>query len=126
MLRAAVLVLLLANAGYYAWAQGLLRDWGIAPAEQSEPQRLEQQIHPENLRIGRPVSGDAASAPASPPPAAPSSAATPGQRGIQSRPCLRGPGAGRGGRQHGLPAGRPVRRAPVRGTAHGRRRPAPE
>ncbi|WOI43422.1 SPOR domain-containing protein [Acidovorax sp. BLS4] len=53
MLRAAVLVLLLANAGYYAWAQGLLRSWGWAPPEQSEPQRLEQQIQPENLRLGR-------------------------------------------------------------------------
>lgn len=53
MLRAAVLVLLLANAGYYAWAQGLLRSWGWAPPEQSEPQRLEQQIQPENLRVGR-------------------------------------------------------------------------
>jgi len=53
MLRAAVLVLLLANAGYYAWSQGLLRSWGWAPPEQSEPQRLEQQIQPENLRVGR-------------------------------------------------------------------------
>ncbi len=86
MLRAAVLVLLLANAGYYAWAQGLLRDWGLAPAEQSEPQRLEQQIQPENLRIGRPVSGDAASAPSSPPPAAPSSAATPASEASHPAP----------------------------------------
>ncbi|WP_375575354.1 SPOR domain-containing protein [Paracidovorax oryzae] len=87
MLRAAVLVLLLANAGYYVWAQGLLRDWGLAPAEQSEPQRLEQQIQPENLRIGRPVSGDAASAPASPPPAAPSSAATPASEASNPAPA---------------------------------------
>ncbi|SFD89825.1 SPOR domain-containing protein [Paracidovorax konjaci] len=60
MLRAAVLVLVLANAGYYAWVQGLLRGWGLGPAEQSEPQRLEQQIRPESLRIGRPAGGDAA------------------------------------------------------------------
>ncbi|MDA8452703.1 SPOR domain-containing protein [Acidovorax sp. NCPPB 3859] len=86
MLRAAVLVLLLANAGYYAWAQGLLRDWGLAPAEQSEPQRLEQQIQPENLRIGRPVSGDAASAPASPPPVAPSSSPTPASEASHPAP----------------------------------------
>ncbi|AVS63735.1 sporulation protein [Paracidovorax avenae] len=91
MLRAAVLVLLLANAGYYAWAQGLLRDWGLAPAEQSEPQRLEQQIQPENLRIGRPVSGDAASAPASPPPVAPSSSPTPASEASHPAPASAGP-----------------------------------
>lgn len=51
MLRIAVLVLILANAGYYAWHGGWLRGVGLGPAEQSEPQRLEQQIHPERLRI---------------------------------------------------------------------------
>lgn len=60
MLRAAVLVLLLANAGYYAWAHGLLRTWGLAPAEQAEPRRLEQQIQPESLRIGGPAAGGSA------------------------------------------------------------------
>lgn len=51
MLRAAVLILLLANAGYFAWSQGLLRTWGLAPAAQTEPERLAQQLHPEALRI---------------------------------------------------------------------------
>ena len=51
MLRLAVIVLLLANAGYYAWSQGWLHSWGLAPGEQSEPQRLAQQIRPETLRI---------------------------------------------------------------------------
>mgnify|MGYP001370522295 CR=1 FL=1 len=51
MLRFLVLVLLLANAGYYAWSQGLLQAWGLAPAQQAEPQRLQQQIQPEALRI---------------------------------------------------------------------------
>jgi len=51
MLRLAVIVLLLTNAGYYAWSQGWLRSWGLAPVEQSEPQRLAQQIRPETLRI---------------------------------------------------------------------------
>ena len=36
MLRLAVIALLLANAGYYAWSQGLLRPLGYAPQEQSE------------------------------------------------------------------------------------------
>ena len=51
MLRLAVIVLLLANAGYYAWSQGLLKGWGLAPEEQAEPQRMDQQIRPETLQI---------------------------------------------------------------------------
>lgn len=53
MLRLAVIALLLANAGYYAWSQGLLKDWGFAPEEQAEPQRMNQQIRPETLQILR-------------------------------------------------------------------------
>jgi len=49
MLRLLVLALLLANAGYFAFTQGLLADYGWAPATQAEPQRLEQQIRPEAL-----------------------------------------------------------------------------
>ena len=51
MLRLLVLALLLANAGYFAWTQGLLADYGWAPLTQSEPQRLTQQIRPEALRL---------------------------------------------------------------------------
>lgn len=51
MLRLIVLLLLLANGAYFAWAQGLLAAWGVAPAQQSEPQRLAQQIRPEAVRI---------------------------------------------------------------------------
>ncbi|KRH99342.1 hypothetical protein [Curvibacter sp. PAE-UM] len=51
MLRLLVLLLVLLNAGYYAWSQGMLRSYGWAPAEQSEPQRLTQQIRPEAIRI---------------------------------------------------------------------------
>lgn len=72
MLRFLVLVLLLANAGYYAWSQGLLREWGLAPARQAEPQRLEQQIQPEALRVGRGKNAPATAAlPASEPAPAP-------------------------------------------------------
>lgn len=53
MLRLAVIALLLANAGYYAWTQGLLKNWGFAPEEQAEPQRMDQQIRPETLQILR-------------------------------------------------------------------------
>ena len=64
MLRLAVIVLLLANAGYYAWTQGLLKDWGYAPEEQAEPQRLQQQIRPETLQILRVNPGKPPSSPA--------------------------------------------------------------
>jgi hypothetical protein len=51
MLRLLVLVLLLANGAYYAWSQGLLAVLDFAPATQTEPQRLIQQIKPESLRL---------------------------------------------------------------------------
>ena len=51
MLRSLVLALALANAGYYAWAKGLLAAYGFAPTVQFEPQRLAQQIKPEALLI---------------------------------------------------------------------------
>ncbi len=51
MLRLLVLLLLLANAAYFAWSHGFLAGWGAAPAQQSEPQRLEQQIKPEAVRL---------------------------------------------------------------------------
>ncbi len=84
MLRALVLALLLANAGYFAWAQGLMGAWGWAPAQTSEPQRLAQQIAPEALRI---VPGKAG-APADPAPEAPPSSAAPAERGA----CLQAGG----------------------------------
>jgi hypothetical protein len=51
MLRLVVLALVLVNGLYFAWSQGLLQSWGAAPAQQSEPQRLGQQIRPEALRL---------------------------------------------------------------------------
>lgn len=51
MLRLIVLVLLLANAGFYAWSHGLLLPWGVGPTQQAEPQRLQQQVQPDSVRI---------------------------------------------------------------------------
>ena len=51
MLRLLALVLLLANAGYFAWTHGLLADYGYAPAAQAEPQRLAQQLRPEAMQL---------------------------------------------------------------------------
>jgi len=78
MLRLAVAALLLANAGYYAWSQGFLGQFGLAPEEQSEPQRMNQQIRPETLQILR-VNP---SKPPAPPPAP--AAAPPAPAGSQS------------------------------------------
>ena len=96
MLRFLVLVLLLANAGYYAWSQGLLQSWGLAPAQQAEPQRLQQQIQPEALRIvgakapppvAAPASGtEAAESPASAEPA--STASVPVAAAPSAGECL--------------------------------------
>ncbi|MDE2604403.1 MAG: SPOR domain-containing protein [Burkholderiales bacterium] len=51
MLRLIVLLLVLANAAFYAWAHGLLLAWGVGPTQQSEPQRLVQQVRPEAVRV---------------------------------------------------------------------------
>ena len=80
MLRLAVVLLLLANAGYYAWSQGLLRGWGLAPVDESEPQRMEQQIAPQNLRL-LPQGGKGAASSAAPtgPASSPATAAAPAE-----------------------------------------------
>jgi hypothetical protein len=49
MMRMAFWVLLLANGLFFAWSGGYLRAYGFAPAVQSEPHRLQQQIQPEAI-----------------------------------------------------------------------------
>ena len=51
MLRLFVLVLVLLNSAYFAWSQGLLLGLGFAPAQQTEPQRLNQQIMSQALHL---------------------------------------------------------------------------
>ena len=77
MLRLALIALLLANAGYYAWSQGLFKDWGFAPQEQAEPQRMNQQIKPETLQILRVNPGKTSSSSSSSPSSPASGAAAP-------------------------------------------------
>lgn len=55
MMRILLLVLILANGLYFAWTQGLLRAYGFAPAQQSEPQRVQQQINPDAIRLLNPA-----------------------------------------------------------------------
>lgn len=72
MLRALVLLLTLANVGYWAWSQGLLASYGWAPAATSEPQRLQQQLRPEALQLL-----DSGAAPAEAPASVPAEAPLP-------------------------------------------------
>lgn len=53
MLRAWVVVLVLANVGYFAWSRGALAVFGTVPSRfsETEPQRLQRQILPEALEI---------------------------------------------------------------------------
>ena len=51
MLKWVIWILVLGNAGYFAWSQGYLATLGLAPAQQREPQRMEQQVRPELLRL---------------------------------------------------------------------------
>ena len=51
MLRLLVLLLMLANGLYFAWSEGLLRPYGFAPAQPSEPARMTQQLNPQAIRI---------------------------------------------------------------------------
>lgn len=74
MLRGLVLLLVLANASYWAWTQGLLAAYGWGPASTSEPQRLAQQIRPDAIRL---LDSEKALPAQAPPPAASAAAAPP-------------------------------------------------
>lgn len=69
MLRLFALVMLLANAGYFAWSQGHLRPLGWGPVEQREPERLAQQLAADKLRLegAPPPPATPSPAPAAPP-----------------------------------------------------------
>lgn len=75
MLRLVVWLLVLANAGYFAWTQGYLAPLGLAPVEQSEPERLQAQIKPGALRLLNGPKGSAPAEPVAAPAAAPTLAA---------------------------------------------------
>lgn len=64
-LRLLLVVLLLANAGYFLWTRGDLAGFGLAPASlaEREPQRMARQIHPEWLQIRKEAPKAAAPAP---------------------------------------------------------------
>jgi hypothetical protein len=51
MLRAIVVVLLLANLVFWTWSTGLLAGLGWAPASERDPTRLDRQVRPDAVRI---------------------------------------------------------------------------
>ena len=51
MLRWVITLLIVANAGFYAWTNGHLAPLGFAPSDQREPERLQAQIQPEAMRL---------------------------------------------------------------------------
>jgi len=76
MLRIVVLILLLSNAAYYAWSHGMLGA-ALAPVVEGEPQRLEQQIHPEYLHVVLDATGLETDPLDAPQPSAPAEEAAP-------------------------------------------------
>lgn len=87
MLRIVVLALVLANAAYLVWVQGLLAPYGFAPASQAEPERLGQQVRPETIKLL-----DAKSTP--PPASAASNAAAPNAAASSPAPAASAPASG--------------------------------
>ena len=55
-LRWFILVLMILNAGFYVWREGVLQSWRFGPSTVREPERKQQQIHPENILITRKTS----------------------------------------------------------------------
>lgn len=51
MLRWVLLVLVAANAVFFAWSQGLLAEQGWAPTPVREPQRLQQEVQATAIRL---------------------------------------------------------------------------
>lgn len=77
MLRMLVLALVLANAAYFAWGQGLLAAYGFVPARVSEPERMAQQIRPEAMQIITDIAPSSAPSPVITPATEPAPAPAP-------------------------------------------------
>ncbi len=66
MLRSLVLILLLVNAGFFAWSHGWLNDVvGVKPDAQHEPQRLNREVQADKIVVLAPASGQQARSTAS-------------------------------------------------------------
>lgn len=67
MLRLVIILLVLANAGYFAWTQGYMAPLGLAPVQHAEPDRLQAQIKPGSLRLLNGPKGTAVAEPVAEP-----------------------------------------------------------
>lgn len=72
MLRTLVVLLVLANAAYFAWTQSYLAPLGMAPEDPTEPRRLQEQVNPTLVRLLNAASPPSAPASAPVAPATPS------------------------------------------------------
>jgi hypothetical protein len=52
-LRWLILILMVLNALFYSWRQGIFETWGFAPESARELERTLQQIQPDNVVITR-------------------------------------------------------------------------
>jgi len=86
MLRLFVLLLLLANLGYWAWSGGHMREAGLGPAPERDPARLAQQLRPEALTVQPLASSVAAPPPPAAPAPAPSAEAAPPEASVAAAP----------------------------------------
>lgn len=50
-ITALAVVLVMANLLFWAWSHGGLRVFGWGPSDPREPQRVEEQLRPEVLRL---------------------------------------------------------------------------
>lgn len=90
MLRALVLLLLLANAGFWVWRQGWLEPLhgviGARPEGEREPGRMARQVRPEMVELLTPEAVSAAQRPAAPPAVARASGAAPAAVCLEAGP----------------------------------------
>mgnify|MGYP000149042337 CR=1 FL=1 len=89
MLRLLVLLLAVANLAYFAWWQGWLAPYGLAPVRVEEPERLAQQIRPDALKILGPADNKALDAAPEPEPPATLPPSTPVAAAPRDGQCLR-------------------------------------
>jgi hypothetical protein len=68
MVKIAAVLLLLANAVFFAWHQGHLAVLGLMPTQQREPERVNQQLQPQALSLLKPEDAKKLEAAANKPP----------------------------------------------------------
>lgn len=51
LLRGMLVMVVLLNLGFFAWSQHWLGAIGLAPVEVGEPERMQQQLRPEAVRV---------------------------------------------------------------------------